>query len=95
MSDGPPALVAIDCDDCHAKHVGHTAGGRQFFLTTPFEPVVGEREGAEFIALYLFDASGKLMEAKIDELGAPRHPRRDEGARAVRPPASGARRGQV
>ncbi|MFE9689365.1 hypothetical protein [Micromonospora sp. NPDC005806] len=73
MTGGPPALIAIDHDDYHAEHVGRTADGRQFFLTTPFEP--GDPEtggGAEFVARYLFDAAGRLLEATIDEFG-PRH----------------------
>ncbi|MDR7275263.1 hypothetical protein [Catenuloplanes atrovinosus] len=62
--DGRPSRIAIEPDDHHAEHVGRTADGRQFFLTTPFEP-----EGEEFIALYLFDAGGRLLEAKIDSFG--------------------------
>src|SRR5688500_7198055 len=31
-----PKLVAINHDDHHARHVGRTEDGRQFFLTTPF-----------------------------------------------------------
>lgn len=69
MSDGRPDKIAIEHDDYHAKHVGRTADGRQFILTTPFEPAVGDNPGGEFIALYLFSADGKLLEAKIDELG--------------------------
>jgi len=53
VSDGPPDLVAIEPDDYHAEYVGRTADGRQFFLTTPFDPALAD-EGAEFIALYLF-----------------------------------------
>ncbi|MFC0113898.1 hypothetical protein [Kibdelosporangium aridum] len=63
-----PALVAIDHDDYHAEHVGRTSDGRQFFLTTPFEPGLGQ-EGNEFVALFLFDAAGNFLEAKIDEFG--------------------------
>lgn len=69
MSDGPPKMIAIDHDDYHAEHVGHTADGRQFFLTTPFEPAIGGRNGSEFVALYLFNAEGELLEAKIDDFG--------------------------
>lgn len=64
-----PSLFAIDRDDHHAEHVGHTADGRQFFLTNPFEPASGKETGGEFVALYLFDAKGKLLEAKIDSFG--------------------------
>lgn len=71
MSESPPDLVAIDHDDHRAKHIGRTADGRQFFLTTPFEPAsrVGAQDGGEFVALYVFDASGILLEAKIDAFG--------------------------
>jgi hypothetical protein len=71
MHGNPPDLVAIDHDDYHAEHVGRTADGRQFFLTTPFEPAsaVGAGDGCEFVALYLFDAEGELLEARIDSLG--------------------------
>lgn len=61
---GAPQLLAIDHDDYHAEHVGRTADGRQFFLTTPFEP--GQQE---FVALFLFDAAGRFLEARIDAFG--------------------------
>src|SRR2546430_8037277 len=69
MSDGRPDFIAIEHDDYHAKHVGWTGDGRQFILTTPFEPATGGKTGGEFIALYLFNTDGKLLEARIDELG--------------------------
>lgn len=69
MPSAPPELVAIEHDDYHAQHVGRTADGRQFFLTTPFVPAVGGTPGREFIALYLFDSDGLLIEARIDDLG--------------------------
>ena len=71
MAENPPDLIAINHDDYHAKHVGRTADGRQFFLTTPFVPasVVGANDGNEFVALYLFDKVGKLLDAIIDEFG--------------------------
>lgn len=68
MAKRPPKLVAVDNDDYHAEHVGRTADGRQFFLTTPFVPAVGG-PGREFIALYLFDPAGQLLEARIEDLG--------------------------
>ena len=70
MSPRLPKLISINHDDYHAKHIGRTRDGRQFFLTTPFVPTLGNEEGREFIALYLFDESGNLLEAKIDNLGA-------------------------
>ncbi len=69
MPGEAPQLVAINRDDYAARHIGHTADGRQFFLTTPFEPATAVQPGAEFIALYLFDSQGLLLEARIDELG--------------------------
>jgi hypothetical protein len=35
MAKGPAKLIALDPDDFYARHVGWTADGRQFFLTTP------------------------------------------------------------
>ena len=80
--DGSPALVAINHDDYHARHVGRTADGRQFFLTTLFEPEMGRKAGNEFVALFLFDQRGKLIEAKIDQFG-PRRTMDDEKRRAI------------
>ena len=82
MPNGPPDLVAINHDDYHAKHVGRTADGRQFFLTALFEPEIGRQAGNEFVALFLFDQRGKLIEAKIDQFG-PRRTMDDEKRRAV------------
>jgi hypothetical protein len=82
MEDGPPQIVAINHDEYHAKHVGWTADGRQFILTTPFEPAIADRKGSEFVALYLFDANGKLLEAKIEDFG-PRATLDDQKRREV------------
>lgn len=65
------AIVIIH-DDYHARHIGET-GEMQFFLTTPFVPAGANTDGCEFIALYLFDAFGEFIEAKIENLG----PRKD------------------
>ena len=69
MSENRPNIIAIEHDDYHAKHVGWTADGRQFILTTPFEPAISGRPGGEFLARYVFNADGELLEATIDELG--------------------------
>ena len=69
MTSEPPELIAIDHDDYHAEHVGHTRDGRQFFLTTPFEPPSGDDQGGEYVALFLFDRDGKLTAAEIDDFG--------------------------
>lgn len=71
MTQGPPSLLAIDHDDYHAEHVGRTADGRQFFLTTPFEPATrdGDADGCEYVALFVFDAAGALLDARIDSFG--------------------------
>jgi hypothetical protein len=60
----PPALIAIDHDDYQAQYVGVSGDGRQFFLTSPFVP-----GGNEFLALYLFDSRGRLLDAKIENFG--------------------------
>lgn len=69
MQGAPPEFVAIEHDDYNARHIGCTADGRQFFLTTPFVPAIGGNAGREFIALYLFDSQGILLDAQIDDLG--------------------------
>lgn len=69
MSASPPDRIAIDADDYHAKYVGHTRDGRQFFLTTPFEPASPGRAGCEYVALYLFDQQGRLIEAVVEAFG--------------------------
>lgn len=69
MDSGPPEMIAIDHDDYHAKHIGNLRDGRQFFLTTPFEPATSGQGGSEFVALYIFDSDGNLLEALIDDFG--------------------------
>ncbi|MGD9679886.1 MAG: hypothetical protein AB7W16_01765 [Candidatus Obscuribacterales bacterium] len=64
-----PDRFAIDHDDYHARHIGRTADGRQFFLTYLFVPALGDDQGNEFVALFLFDKEGQLLEARIDEFG--------------------------
>ena len=69
MPKAAPKLIALDRDDYHAEHVGHTEDGRQFFLTTPFEPPINGLDGCEYAALYLFAEDGTLLEAKIESFG--------------------------
>lgn len=64
-----PTRIAIDHDEYHAKHIGLTSDGHQFLLTTPFEPAIGNNLGCEFVALYIFNKDGQLLEAKIDSFG--------------------------
>ncbi len=64
-----PKLIAIDHDDYHAELVGKTSDGRQFFITEPFEPTIPSQPGNEFVALFLFDAEGRFVEAFIDAFG--------------------------
>lgn len=64
-----PDLIAIEHDDYHAKHIGCLADGRQFFLTLPFVPAIGGSAGREFVALFVFDKRGRLLEAHIEDLG--------------------------
>jgi len=56
----------------------------------PFEPAIGGRAGGEFVALFLFDSSRKLVEAKIESFGPrstmdvkQRRRRRDEWLREL------------
>jgi hypothetical protein len=65
----PPVRIAIDHDDYHASRVGRTRKGLQVFVTTPFVPALGEELGREFLAVYIFDPDGKLVESRIDDLG--------------------------
>ena len=69
LMDAIPETFPINHDDYHAKHIGRTSDGRQFFLTTPFVPAIGGEAGGEFIALFTFDAHGALLDAQIDSLG--------------------------
>lgn len=64
-----PDTVAINHDDYHASCIGHLADGRQFFLTQPFDPLPDLSDVAEFLALYVFDRAGALLEARIEDLG--------------------------
>ena len=68
---GQPKLISLNPDDYAAKYVGHTADGKQFFLTTPFVPagISGAADGREFLALYLFDKRGCFLSATVEELG--------------------------
>ncbi len=72
MGKGPPKKIAIEHDDHHASHIGRTKDGKQFFMTTPFVPAQDHDAGREFVAVFLFDAKGKFLESRIDDLG-PRH----------------------
>jgi hypothetical protein len=69
MNPDTPSRIAIDHDDYHASHVGTTADGRQFFLTTPFVPAVDGQAGGEFVALYLFASDGRFVSAQIEAFG--------------------------
>ena len=69
MARRAPKLIRINHDDYHAQYIGRTLDKRQFFLTNPFVPALGDNPGREFLALYIFDADGNLLEAKIDDLG--------------------------
>ncbi len=61
----PPRFVRICHDDYHARYVGKTADGDQFFLTTPFSSGLEGTPPGNFIALYVFDEFGLLKDARI------------------------------
>lgn len=65
MTDVPERIV-IPHDEHHGRLVGRTSQGLQFFVTTPF---TWGRQSREFLALYLFDEEGDLVDAQIDDLG--------------------------
>jgi hypothetical protein len=69
MTDGRPELIAINHDDYHAEHIGRTLDGHQFFLTAPFEPAINGRKRSEYVALFIFDTAGTLIETKINDFG--------------------------
>jgi hypothetical protein len=54
----PSIFRTINQDDYHAQHVGRFSDGRQFILTNPVDAAIGGNPGCEFVALYIFDASG-------------------------------------
>jgi hypothetical protein len=65
-----PDIIAIDHDDYHAEFVGIAENGQQFFLTTPFAPYRDDQaNGAEYVALFLFDEDGKLVDWQIENFG--------------------------
>ena len=78
MQAQAPKLIAINHDDYHASRVGRTQNGLQVLITTPFVPAVGGEPERQFLAIYLFDAKGTLVEARIDELGRHRQFDRDQ-----------------
>ncbi|MGV3724322.1 MAG: hypothetical protein ACO1SX_25790 [Actinomycetota bacterium] len=69
MESCAPKVITIVPDDYYTRDVGRTPGGSRFFLTTPFVPKMGKNPGREFLALYLFDATGRLESARIEDLG--------------------------
>ena len=76
---GPPELIRIEPDDYHAKYIGRSQDGLQFFLTSLFIPPslfvpFGISSllyplGCEFLALFLFNNEGVLVESIVDKLG--------------------------
>ena len=70
MSEGPPRKIAINHDDYHARHIGRLQDGRQFFVTQLFEPKRdSDNPGCEYIARFIFDPEGNLVDSKIENLG--------------------------
>src|SRR5262249_31034104 len=64
-----PEKISILHDEYHAKDIGRTSDGRQFLLTSAFDPAMNKSRGREFVAVFLFDNDGTLVEDGIDELG--------------------------
>lgn len=55
----------------------------QFFVTTPFIAARRDEAGREFLAVFLFDSSGKFSEARIDDLGPRSALNREEATRLL------------
>ncbi len=64
-----PDTFPIVHDDYHADRIGKLPDGSQFFVTEPFCPAGDDTPGAEYLAVFLFEADGKFREARIDDLG--------------------------
>ena len=69
VKERPPTRLVIHPDPYRFKDVGRTREGLQFCLTMPFTTPYDGNPGSEFLALYLFDLDGELMEAQIEDLG--------------------------
>ena len=65
-----PQTFPIIHDDYHADRIGRLPDGTQFFVTTPFRPACGDDAGAEYLAVFLFEANGDFREARIDDFGS-------------------------
>jgi hypothetical protein len=83
MGSTPPTLIALDSDEYHAQHVGRLPDGRQIFVTTPFVPAGDGDRGREFIAAYVFDITGALIDARIDDLGPRKQVNESEALRLL------------
>jgi hypothetical protein len=87
LCNGPPERIAINHDDYHAEHIGRTRDGRQFFVTTLFEPRTDDSPGCEYVARFLFDLAGNLVESEIQGFG-PRATMDEERRRQEGPASS-------
>lgn len=65
-----PERFVIVHDDYHARFVGRTCDGEQFFITTPFTFAGLHGTSGEFVARYIFDDDGVLIRSTIVPLGA-------------------------
>jgi hypothetical protein len=59
-----PERLRLEPDQFHLRHAGRTNDGRQYWLTTAFVAYA-----SDYLAFYLFDLQGRLLEAEIDDLG--------------------------
>lgn len=84
MSKQPPERIAVDRGTLRSNAVGRTRHGQQCILTTTFTRASSEAEQRIFQALYLFDEDGRLVEARIDELGTCADPDRDKGLKVLK-----------
>ena len=65
----PPKIIAINHDDYHAKYIGRTTDRNQFFITPLFVPKIGDNPGCEYVAKFIFNPKGELIDHEIVSLG--------------------------
>jgi hypothetical protein len=65
-----PETIRINLDGSYARYVGKTADGSQFLMTNAFVKDLDATKAGRryFTTFYLFDAAGRLIRSKIDDI---------------------------
>ena len=66
---GEPERIVVIPDTHHARWVGITNDGRQFFATHPYVPAQQPKLPRTFVAIYFWNVDGSFDEALIEEFG--------------------------